>query len=121
MGTQPIETAADGLADTPLDTVAHHGLAERAGNRKTNVRSIRLRFAYTKRGEERSTEAATVVVHSSEIFGAQQADTFRKTCDEIYLSELTVSFLRPRARRRAKTARPFLVSMRERNPCVLAR
>ena len=35
---------------------------------------------------------------------------------EPYLSELTVSFLRPRARRRASTARPFLVSMRERNP-----
>jgi len=40
---------------------------------------------------------------------------------EYYLSELTVSFLRPRARRRASTARPFLVSMRLRNPCVLAR
>jgi hypothetical protein len=32
-----------------------------------------------------------------------------------------VSFFRPRARRRASTARPFLVSMRLRNPCVFAR
>jgi len=40
---------------------------------------------------------------------------------ERYLSELTVSFLRPRARRRANTARPFFVSIRERNPCVFAR
>jgi hypothetical protein len=40
---------------------------------------------------------------------------------ENYLSELTVSFLRPRARRLAKTARPFLVSMRLRKPWVLAR
>ncbi len=38
-----------------------------------------------------------------------------------YLSELTVSFLRPRARRRASTARPFFVSIRDRKPCVLAR
>ena len=40
---------------------------------------------------------------------------------EYYLSELTVSFLRPLARRRDRTARPFLVSIRVRKPCVLAR
>ena len=40
---------------------------------------------------------------------------------EDYLSSLTVSFLRPAARRRASTARPFLVSMRLRKPCVFAR
>jgi hypothetical protein len=39
----------------------------------------------------------------------------------LYLSELTVSLWRPRARRRARTARPFLVSMRVRNPWVFAR
>ena len=38
-----------------------------------------------------------------------------------YLSELTVSFLRPLARRRDITARPSAVFMRVRNPCVLAR
>ena len=38
-----------------------------------------------------------------------------------YLSELTVSFFRPRARRRARTARPFFVSMRLRKPWVFAR
>jgi hypothetical protein len=40
---------------------------------------------------------------------------------EYYLSELTVSFLRPLARRRARTARPFLESIRVRKPWVLAR
>lgn len=40
---------------------------------------------------------------------------------EHYLSELTVSFLRPRARRRDSTARPSWVFMRVRKPCVLAR
>ena len=40
---------------------------------------------------------------------------------ENYLSALTVSLARPLARRRASTARPFLVSIRLRNPCVFAR
>jgi len=40
---------------------------------------------------------------------------------ENYLSELTESFLRPRARRRDNTARPSCVFMRVRKPCVLAR
>lgn len=34
---------------------------------------------------------------------------------------LTVRFFLPLARRRASTRRPFLVAMRERNPCLLAR
>lgn len=36
-------------------------------------------------------------------------------------SELTVSFFRPRARLRAITARPVLVRIRTRKPCVFAR
>jgi hypothetical protein len=36
-------------------------------------------------------------------------------------SSLIVSFLRPRARRRDRTLRPFLVAIRSRNPCVLRR
>jgi hypothetical protein len=79
MRVQPIQLAAYGLADTPLDTVAHHGLAEGARRRETNVGAVGLRLAYAERGEERATIAATVVVNSSEIFGSQQADTFRKT------------------------------------------
>ena len=64
---------------------------------------------------------SALVVDSPKILGPQQTDTFGKTCDGNYLSELTVSFLRPRARRRESTARPFLVSMRDRNPWVFAR
>jgi hypothetical protein len=79
MRVQPIQAAADGLAHTPLDTVARHGLAERARHRETNVGAVRLRLADTKRREKRTTKAAAVVVYSSEIFGSQQADTFRKT------------------------------------------
>jgi hypothetical protein len=71
--------AADGLADTPLDTVARHGLADRAGHRETNMGTVRLRLPDAERCEERATEAATVVIYSSKVFGSQQADTFRKT------------------------------------------
>ena len=48
------------------------------------------------------------------------ADVFGWTELQSY-SLLTVSFLRPLARRRFSTRRPFFVLMRTRNPCVLAR
>lgn len=118
---QAIEMKADGLADTPLDTVAHHGFTQGAGHGKTDAGTIRLLLANAESGEQGTGEPGTLVIDSSEILRTQQADTFRKTRDGNYLSELTVSFLRPRARRRARTARPFLVSIRERNPCVFAR
>jgi hypothetical protein len=38
-----------------------------------------------------------------------------------YRSSLTVSFLRPRARLRERTFRPFFVAIRARNPCVFFR
>ena len=109
------------LADPPLDAVSHHGFAERARACETNMRTFRQRFTHTKCREEGPGEPGTLVIYPAKVFGTQQTDTFRETRDGDYLSELTVSFLRPRARRRARTARPFLVSIRERNPCVLAR
>ena len=81
-----------------------------------------------------------VVVHFTEIAGSEKPDTFGKAGFGLaglistrpsrrfavvrypdYLSELTVSFLRPCARRRERTARPSAVFMRFRKPCVLAR
>ena len=118
---QLIQVEAHGLADPSLDAVSHHGFAEGARAGEADMRPIRLRFAHTKCRKEGPGEPGTLVINSAEVFGTQQTDTFRETRDGDYLSELTVSFLRPRARRRARTARPFLVSIRERNPCVLAR
>jgi len=46
---------------------------------------------------------------------------FGKPAIRNYLSELTVSFFRPAARRRDNTARPSAVFMRVRNPWVFAR
>lgn len=112
---------ADRLAHSPLDSVAHHGLPQRAGHGKADMRTIRQRLADAECGEQGTREPGTLVIYSSEILRTQNADTFRKTRDGNYLSELTVSFFLPRARRRASTARPFFVSIRERNPCVFAR
>jgi uncharacterized protein with von Willebrand factor type A (vWA) domain len=118
---QLVEMQAHRFAQAPLDPVAHHGFTERARQCETDPWTAALRLADTKSGEQRPTVAGTLIVNSSEVLRTKQADTFRKTSDGNYLSELTVSFLRPRARRRASTARPFFVSIRERKPCVLAR
>jgi hypothetical protein len=118
---QPIEVEANRFADPPFDTVTHHGFAQGAGTGEADMRPIGLGFEDAESRKEGAGEPGTLVINAAEVFGTQEADTFRKTRDGDYLSELTVSFLRPRARRRARTARPFLVSMRERNPCVLAR
>ena len=84
---------ADGLADTPFDTVSHHGFAQGAGGRKPDMRSVRLRFAYAEGGEQGTGEAGSVVIDASEIFGAQQPYTFGKTWDGILPFETDGEFL----------------------------
>jgi len=116
LGAQPIQMEADSLPHAPLDAIAHHGFTNRARKGEADVGTGRFVFAHTKCGEERSGDANPLVVNPSKILGSEDADTFRKAWDENYLSSLTVSFLRPAARRRERTARPFLVSIRERKP-----
>ena len=118
---QPVQVEANRFADPPFDPVPHHGFTQGAGTGEADMRPVAPGFENAESREQGTREAGAVVVNSAEVFGTQEADTFRKTRDGDYPSELTVSFLRPRARRRARTARPFLVSMRVRNPCVLAR
>jgi len=121
LGTQLIQVEADGLADAPLDSVTHHGLTHRARQGEADMRTGRLAFADAKCGEEGTRNADPLVINPSKILRSEDADTFREAWNEYYLSSLTVSFLRPAARRRERTARPFLVSMRERKPWVFAR
>jgi hypothetical protein len=121
LGAQPIQVEADSLPDAPFDAITHHGFADRARKGEADVGTGGFVFAHTKRREERSGDANPLVVNPSKILGSENANTFGKAWDENYLSSLTVSFLRPAARRRERTARPFLVSMRERKPCVFAR
>jgi hypothetical protein len=83
LGAQLIEVQADGLADAPFDAVAQHCFAECAGGGEPDVRSARLRFAYTERREQGTGETGSVVIDASEIFRSEQAYTFGKTGDEI--------------------------------------
>jgi hypothetical protein len=78
---QPVQVKADGLAEAPLDTIAHHGIAERTGRSKADSRPIGLRFMDAKGREERARVARSLVIDSSEIFRSQQTGTFRKTSD----------------------------------------
>jgi len=118
---QQAEPEADGLTDPPLNAIADHGFSDGARQRESDLWTQAIRPARVESGEQWAGIPGTLIIYSSEISGSQNSDTFWKTCDCHYLSELTVSFLRPRARRRASTARPSAVSMRDRNPCVLAR
>ncbi len=110
----------DRFADTPADAVARHCFPDGAWQSETDPRAARIELPHAECGKEGSGEAGTLVINSAEVLGSQQTNTFRETRYG-YLSELTVSLWRPRARRRAKTARPFFVSIRERKPCVFAR
>jgi hypothetical protein len=78
---QPFQLKPHGIADTPLDTVACHGLAERPGSCKSDARSAGFRLAKTEGCEKRPGKARSFVIDSSEILRSQQADTFRKTWD----------------------------------------
>jgi len=71
----------DRLADTPPDPVSHHSFTDGARYRETDVRSIGLGFAHGKSGKQRPRKLGATVINPSEIFGAQQTDTFRKTSD----------------------------------------
>jgi len=118
---QLFEMQADGLTDAPLDAITYDRFAQRPRYSEADLGTRGLRFADAERSEQRTRDAGPTVVYPAEILGSKDAYTFREARDGYYLSSLTVSFLRPRARRRERTARPFLVSIRERNPCVLAR
>ena len=71
--------------------------------------------------------AYAFIVDPAEVLGSEETCALGKALIATrkdggnYLSELTVSFLRPRARRREITARPSAVFMRVRKPCFLAR
>ena len=111
----------DGFAHAAFDAIARHGLAESFGRGEADARSVGGEFRKTESGEKRTGVAGPPVVYSSEIARSQQPDTFGKAWYSGYLSELTLSFLRPIARRRERTAWPSAVFMRVRKPCVLTR
>src|ERR1035441_11052931 len=111
---------AHGFAHTPPDPVAHHRLAERARRGETDSRTVGLRLPHAERRKEGARKTGPPIVDSAEIRGSQQTNTFRETRDA-YLSELTVSLWRPRARGRARNAPPLFVFLRGREPGGLRR
>jgi hypothetical protein len=78
---QPIEVEADGLTAAPLDAVAHDRFTDGTRDSKTDMRAVGLGFADTKSGKQGAGEPGTLVINSSEVFGSQQTNTFRKTRD----------------------------------------
>ena len=80
---QLIQMQAHCLSQAPLDTVAHHGFADRARDGEADTRTDGLGLADTKSGEQGTTVTGTLVVNSSEVLRAQQTDTFRKTSDGV--------------------------------------
>jgi len=81
LGIQPMEVKADGLADAPFDTVAHHGFPEGARCSEPDARSRGFRFAHAESREKGPGEAGSVVVNAPEILRSKEAYTFGKTGD----------------------------------------
>lgn len=131
IGIQCRQFQADGLPHAAFKTIALDCFPERLWSGEANARARSRQIGETKGGEVRTGVASPLIIDFSEIAGSKQPDTFGKTRfrfggnlfgrDPGYLSELTVSFLRPAARRREITAAPSAVFMRVRKPCVLAR
>jgi len=112
----------DGFAHASFDTVALHGFAEGFRRGEADARpSAGRKFGEGESGEQGTVVTCTPVIDFSEVARSQQPDTFGKAWYSGYLSELTVSFLRPMARRRERTAWPSAVFMRVRKPCVFTR
>jgi hypothetical protein len=78
---QPIEMATNGFTEPPLETITHHGIAERAWNGEADVGTIGLRLTDAKGREQRAGETRTFVINPSEILRPQQTDALRKTGD----------------------------------------
>ena len=138
LSTRPLEKVvvregleARRLTHSSAKTVADNGFAERAGRSESNAGAGAGRPDEAKCGKKGTGVAGPIIVNLAEIAGFEQPYTFwkagvgragwRGAQDPDYLSSLTVSFLRPMARRREITACPSAVFMRVRKPCVLAR
>lgn len=106
----------EGFLDDPPHAVARHGVADGTDRHRQS--------------EARCTEIVRPESHAEVIVG----DTLARALDLLEVGTAAqpalrgkgepgqgVSFLRPFARRRARTFWPFFVAMRARKPCVRAR
>ena len=103
-------TAPEQLPRTPLCPVAYHRVADFLAGGDAQARRAKA----IREGEachEPAAESRPAIVDFHEL---------RPTA-QLHLDEVTVSRLRPFARRRFRTMRPFLVLIRTRKPCVRRR
>jgi hypothetical protein len=125
----PLLVKANGLPEQATNPVAFDRPPHRARNPKTDPESkVRL---WLWENEATHTSArkrpATAKDAGKSSVAAQgfpdrtivRQWTWMRPARCVYSSWLTESFLRPLARRRLITLRPFFVAMRARNPCVL--
>lgn len=117
-----------GLSNDPPDPVAFHRIAGDFGrDGETEARQASL-IGANGHGEKSIAEAPATGINrfelrlpaQAELAGKRQTFTIKTTRHSIK-SGYGMSFLRPFARRRLRTLRPFAVAMRARNPCVRAR
>jgi hypothetical protein len=70
------------LAQPALDSIAHHGAPDRAGNRESQPRAAAIPGTRSRQAERReygSGKADAVVINRSEIDGAQDSGRLRKS------------------------------------------
>lgn len=131
----------DSSTHSALYAVAYHSASQCFSHRKTNARSetVRLRAYAVQRSDIAGKALPGFFVHALKIRMLEQTRMLRKACgallrnlvggqlqlsgEEDYSRKpgFTETRLRPLARRRERTARPLLVFIRVRKPCVLDR
>ena len=102
--------ASEQLTGPPFCPVAHHCVADLLAGSDAQARRAKVVWK-GETGHEPPAEAHSAVVNLHELRPAAQ----------LHRDEETVSRLRPFARRRFKTIRPFFVLIRTRKPCVRRR
>ena len=110
--------ATENLSYQSFSTIPHDGAAQLSGGGDAEASHIEPVGQYEQRGIA-PPDASTPFVGELE-FRSSANPLDRTEWSQSY-SLLTVRRLRPFARRRLSTRRPFFVLMRTRNPCVLLR
>jgi hypothetical protein len=65
-----VQAKANGLADTPSDSIAHDGAAQSARYGETDAGAVRLLAAGAERREQGAGIAIALVVNPAEVFGS---------------------------------------------------
>ena len=106
------------LSYQSFSSISHGGATELLGRRNSETPNVSLVRQHKHRGVP-STDSGPVLVNLLKLRAPM--DPFVGLESSQVYSSLTVRRLRPFARRRLSTNRPFFVCMRTKNPCVRRR